>query len=506
METHARWLLVVLGFILVAWVAYHQVGRADFFEGEPEGGQAPKGWVVHKDPLGFSVDAPRGWTVRADRPSGRVELQGLEGEQIIVWPVFIPASLETTTASAALRKLAAKLWPDAEWETPQPAGAAAVRLRGRSGDRIAVSILTWITSPKGSAGYVYAMAAPEARYRQMEETFAKILQSFRVVGAPSQGQAPSPSYVKWQDPRENAFSLEVPSQWKTSGGLFRFASVDTRSAIEVVSPDGKIRITGGDAEIPAFTVPNPTLEMAGFREGSWYSPGYGVYRMVRRYVPGTAFAQEYVTAKVTRGCSDVNLTETRDRPDAVQAINAIYAQYGNLGFSINLTAGEVAFTCRREGQSLQGYYFAGTQLTQAYGVSLWNVELLYGYLAASDKVAEAQSVLEHMLKTFQLNPQWVAMQQNITANTSSIVSRTSQEISNIISQSYWNRQGVMDELSRRRSNATLGVEDVIDPVTGREIKVESGSNYYWIDHRGTIVGTDTDTRPNIDFRELIRLP
>jgi hypothetical protein len=64
----------------------------------------------------------------------------------------------------------------------------------------------------------------------------------------------------------------------------------------------------------------------------------------------------------------------------------------------------------------------------------------------------------------------------------------------------------MDELSRRRENAILGVEDVVDPVTGRELKVESGSNYYWIDHRGDIVGTQTDTRPNLDFRELTRLP
>ena len=98
------------------------------------------------------------------------------------------------------------------------------------------------------------------------------------------------------------------------------------------------------------------------------------------------------------------------------------------------------------------------------------------------------------------------MQQNIAANTSQIVSRTQQEISGIISNTYWSRQSTMDEISRRRSNATLGLQDVVDTATGRQFKVESGSNYYWIDQRGTIVGTNTDTRPNLDFRELIRLP
>jgi hypothetical protein len=48
--------------------------------------------------------------------------------------------------------------------------------------------------------------------------------------------------------------------------------------------------------------------------------------------------------------------------------------------------------------------------------------------------------------------------------------------------------------------------DVIDPATSRQIKVESGSNYYWTDQRGTVVCTDTDTRPNLDLRQAVRLP
>jgi hypothetical protein len=65
-------------------------------------------------------------------------------------------------------------------------------------------------------------------------------------------------------------------------------------------------------------------------------------------------------------------------------------------------------------------------------------------------------------EAFPKNPEWAAMRQNVTANTSQIVSRTNQEISKIISDSYWSRQGVMDESRRRRPNATLGVEDVVD--------------------------------------------
>jgi hypothetical protein len=98
------------------------------------------------------------------------------------------------------------------------------------------------------------------------------------------------------------------------------------------------------------------------------------------------------------------------------------------------------------------------------------------------------------------------MQRNVTAATTRIVADTNAHISKIISDSYWSRQASQDEMSRKRSNQILGLEDARDPATGRELKVQSGSNYYWIDHRGNIAGTDIHSRPSLDFRELVRLP
>ena len=46
----------------------------------------------------------------------------------------------------------------------------------------------------------------------------------------------------------------------------------------------------------------------------------------------------------------------------------------------------------------------------------------------------------------------------------------------------------------------------MDPATGRHMTVDSGAGYYWVDQRGVIVGTNTDTRPNVDFRALVQLP
>ena len=101
---------------------------------------------------------------------------------------------------------------------------------------------------------------------------------------------------------------------------------------------------------------------------------------------------------------------------------------------------------------------------------------LQGYLAAAERAGEAERILAHMAGSLQLNPAWVRMQQNITGNVSGIVAETNAHISRLISDGYWSRQATVDELSRRRSNQILGVEDVREPLTGRELKVESGSN------------------------------
>lgn len=469
-----------------------------------------KGWVSHGDGR-FRVETPAGWTAARDPRSGRVTLQGTDERRIVIWPVFLPGQLDAASAGVVLRRLASTAGGQAQWATPQAAGSTAMRMTGRAGPSAVVAALLWTPGPQGAAGFFYLVSAREPVLREGRDDWARILASFRAVGAPSQGvetAASSLRYFRWTDPRENAFSIEVPAGWEVQGGLFRLASVDVRGAWEVISPAGDIRILGGDADLPAFTEPTPMLAATGFPEGSWYSPGYGVRMMVRRYVPGQAFAAEYASYKASKLCSGVQLTSHRDLPQATEAINSVYSRFGAMGVAMELTAGEASFRCTGSPGPMSGYVFAGVQRTQVAGMAggLWKAEYLAGYLAAESKAPQARAVLDHILHSIQLNPQWVAMQQGLTANTSRIVSQTHAEISNIITGAYERRQEVMDELSRRRSNVILGQEDVIDPQTGRQIKVESGSEYYWIDHRGTIVGTDTDVRPNLDFHELVRLP
>ena len=476
--------------------------------GQASAGQAPAGWVTHNDPAGFSVQVPRGWKVDTDAELDRIEIQGTSGERVEALPIFLnTTSLKPRNATEILQQIAKKFWSDTVWEPPQLVGRSALNQHGRSGNNMATSILTWISTPKGTAGTVFFLSAPEARYRQELETFARILETFSAFG-PAEGEqasAPSLSFTRWQDPHENAFTVEVPDQWRVQGGLFRFTSIDVRSAVEAISPDGQVRVTLGDAEVPTFTVPNQMLTNLGFREGSWYSPGYNEKFLVRRYLPGQAFAKDYVMRQLSKVCSAPQILEERDRRDVSQSLNATYARSG---LPVRVDAGEVTFTCQQAGQLKHGIYFASTVLVtdSSSGTGIWRPDYLYGYLASAGKQDVAQAALNKLIESFQFDPQWQQRQQNVTMNTWRIVTEAQSYISKTMSDVYWNKVASQDRISRTRSNATLGVTQVVDPDTEVEITVDNSKLHDWKDHGGNVVGTNSSSAPPPGYRELIRVP
>ncbi len=143
------------------------------------------------------------------------------------------------------------------------------------------------------AGVFYVVAARESGYRQRQNDFARILQSFRTIGAATGAGEEAPGgvqYVRFSDPKEGAFTMDVPAGWKTEGGLFRLSPLYHQAAVESVSPDGQIRIMVGDGAIPPVIDPTGDMFLSGLPEGSVY----GAVTRVWRFKPGAVFCREYV--------------------------------------------------------------------------------------------------------------------------------------------------------------------------------------------------------------------
>lgn len=359
------------------------------------------------------------------------------------------------------------------------------------------------------SGILYVMASAAHEFEGQKDRLITILESFQFEEMGQQKQEVSKKskieYADWQDPIEQAFSLKVPKGWSVKGGTFRRASVDLLHVLLASSPDQKIKIQFNDSNIPVFTAPSPVLSMAGFYEGTWYSPGYGVNMLVKRYAPGSLFLEEYIQQNLSPHLASFEVVSQQDRPDVVSSFNKLYSQFMSYGISFSLHAGEMAFRFEQDSEPFVGYGLALTQITQSAAMQggTWSVALMTIYTCPASEDETVRQIAEFMFQSLDMNPQWVASQQQLAGDVSNIVTQTNQEISNIINNSYWSRQNTLDNINRRFSNAILGVTDVVDPATGEKWKVEAGHNYYWRrDNTNQIVGNDVFERPNINFSLL----
>jgi hypothetical protein len=454
-------------------------------------------WRTHRDTMGFAVELPPEATLRTDPGTGRVEIAPAADERLVVWPIFGPGRVDHRAGQRLLRGAARKVWPEARWGQVERVADGTWRVRGEGGTTRRAGVLTCVATPKGTVGYVYLMAAPGARATEAEARFARILASFRLAGQAVGGRKPAPElrYVRWQDPREGAFSTELPQGWRADGGTLRPTTLLVQARIEAASPDGEVTLLAGDA-FPVYAEPNPTLAFAGYRAGDTFPDPMGYPTPIAAYAPGVEYALRAVVPQ--RAGNGARLIRRAARPDLAHRLATV---------GINrFDAGEAEYAFSRRGRDFRGWVVCITERVAAPAVTHWHVWRLFLVEAPAERFDEASAALVHLAATLRIDPGWAQRQARLTAAQIGIITEMGNATSQTIVEAYEGRQRTLDEIHRRGANARREVDEVVDSHTERKFTVASGSNYYWVDDRGTVVGTDTEARPSVDFRELTRLP
>ena len=490
---------------------------------------APAGvqWVTHNDPMGFVVNSPAGWDVRTDHQQGRINVQGPEGQQAVIWPMFVHQQLDARGAQTVAQQLARRVDPNMAWGAPQISGdTVRVFARGQSNG---AALMRWNSSAEGTAVYLYCVIAPASSYQASVETFTGILKSFHIVADPKSNSAPAAAktaapieqvaWVRWSDPREGAFTASVPQGWSVLGGAFRQSATDIRKSVVLVSPDHQIRLAVGDANVGAYTAPNGMYARAGMREGGYTSLGDGSKLQIRRFAPASQFIREYVAGAVARECGQPRIGAENQRQDLATSATQDARKQG--APNPQVTAAGVSFTCTWNGREARGYYAAATILPFPGRSGIWYVEPLYGYLAVAEREQQADEISRHVLNSMGINAQWKQREDQIAGNAVAQDNARAQEVqararqatyeneqktSDMIVKGYQARSQVYDEISRKRENAILGTVDVVDPSSGKQYKIDNYSDYHWMNNDGVIAGTKTDTSPGADWRQMITLP
>lgn len=297
------------------------------------------------------------------------------------------------------------------------------------------------------------------------------------------------TWVRFVDPGEHAFSMEVPQGWRVAGGLYRFGPLDPRVMVDMVSPDSTVRVRIGDSGVPPFAVPDRNMLSLGFREGSPYSPRGVAQERVANYRPGWVFADLYGQAHFAPLCRTLELKQMRQAPPV----------HENQGAEI--TAGEVVYRCESSSGPLAAYVFAETQLTRMQTTEIWQVTALSSFLARDDQAANAVKTILHAMSTFQVNPQWEMYQLRLNGQAAQAAYSAFQQSMAQEHERFTRQEAQFQHQVDDFSRALRGVTLTNDPVGNVKREVWTGPHSsYFINPAGVTVNAPTSPGPG--FRQL----
>lgn len=202
------------------------------------------------------------------------------------------------------------------------------------------------------------------------------------------------AWVKWTDPIEGAFTIDVPAGWQVTGGTLRPVPTDARCVIQARNADGSALIFIGDEKIPIFVEPQNFFMMAA-PEGSWYSPGM----MVMNFRTGEQYAREY-GLKFFSWLSGQPATLAFSNPDPAAEMN-FPRQFLLPGASVS--AGIAQFSIFSPQRPGTGVVFAVVRRSPMPGTTgaTWDVALI-NRVAVTDAatIAPAVELMQHMTASF----------------------------------------------------------------------------------------------------------
>ena len=134
----------------------------------------------------------------------------------------------------------------------------------------------------------------------------------RTINAASAAPVAVSGYTSFSDPLEQAFTMQVPSGWKTVGGLARRAALQINPFVRSLSPVKRTYLIIGEPTLPGYVPPNQMRNTLGYREGKMFDSGLGGLSMVLHSMSGTEFARIYGQTTMQGLCTNLRFTGSRE--------------------------------------------------------------------------------------------------------------------------------------------------------------------------------------------------
>jgi len=467
-------------------------------------------WKRTNHPGRFSIEHPAGWTVEKT-PSGRIIVAQPGGPTLVlVEPIPQPAwAAPSQRPDTLLRQW---ILGRTQLETlPRPIrnprvsslvnvnpAEALAHIIGIAADGVTPVRAQALLAIRGGAGTLYLAASPGSEFRQRIPELVGILRSLRFQNE-TQTQPSVLRFQRFTEPREQAYSVELPAGWRVDLGVYREGAAPPRTEASAAAPDGAATVFLGERRGGPFVTPNPTLTQLGFREGQTYDPS-GINPMpILRYLPGAQFARHWLTQRLP-GARAVAETS---RPDLAERLSSIRYRYGN-AVQARIDAGELTF----EYKGQQGSVVVATEVYPVPGTGghQWTVAFHAGYFAQPGQAAaDAMAALAHGIGTTQINLQWLRTERHFARIDHARAMETMRYTNQLFQQTMAERSASNERNWRAQGDLLTGTFRVLDPTTNQYTTVQAGSNFYYrVNKTNNVVGSNIELT-EVDLTRMLRL-
>ncbi len=319
-----------------------------------------------------------------------------------------------------------------------------------------------------------------------------------------------------------AFRMLIPADWKFAGGIvwaLDNPGTPARAAFTVADPAGEARFEVFPSQ-PFFWSNNQML-LSMFPIGSRY---FG--NEVRPPLGPVEALKEIVLPRFRAGVI-LKIAKEETLPDLARAVGAGKPQ---AELPTSAQGGKVRIEYIRDGKPMEEEIFAVVEsvsfpIQTMYGPALninWRVDYIFSFAAPQGKLESLNPVFQTMIRSFRIDPRWLSKYSQLVeyliqaqikqirnvGELSRIISRTSDEISEMSMQAYRERQAVNDRIAENFSRHIRGVDAYRDP-DGETVELPGGYRRAWTNSLGEyILSEEQDYDPNPgssqNWREITR--
>jgi len=314
-----------------------------------------------------------------------------------------------------------------------------------------------------------------------------------------------------------AYRLLIPSDWTFEGGVqwpmnnpampgvigFRVRSPDGHTAFEVLP------------NLAFFWTNNPMVAMS-FPIGSYY---YG--NEVRPPVPALQALREVVLPRYRGQMPALQIIGQESLPGLlgqIQVAGAANAAFGSPGPVSD--GAKMRIRYRQADVQVEEELFAVVEVARTLAPTMmgmvenifWWADYLLAFRAPSGQLDAQSQILEVIVRSFRMNPQWynryAQLTQYLTQNQvqqmyhvgqiSQILRQASDFISEATMAGYRQQQETRGRIADAASRTIRGVQPYQDPISGGAVELPGGYGYAWTNSLNEYILTDD---PNLNPNE-----